>query len=325
MYWAKEGDFETHENVLSVIYNGAIASGLVYAQDEPTGVLAESYLIKLIGKEVSLATNLYLSCVLTHVIYPKYSRELLATWANKVENEFIALPTTKSGEIDFDYMENYIQLIVNSALKDFDAFINENALSSVVLTSKEKQVIEDFDSGKIRFVEFRIGDLFKVYSPSKRFNANAVTFGGQYPYVARGSENNGIRGFITQDIKYLSNGNTISFGQDTATIYYQKSPYFTGDKIKVMDLADSDLNENRATYLICAMRKAFSSFTWGNSSFNEDILNGVLIKLPVTQDNKIDYDFMENYIMAQKKLAMKDVVQYADRKIAATKQVIDPH
>lgn len=33
--------------------------------------------------------------------------------------------------------------------------------------------------------------------------------------------NNVQRGYIIEDEKYLNEGNTISFGQDTATAYYQ--------------------------------------------------------------------------------------------------------
>ena len=86
------------------------------------------------------------------------------------------------------------------------------------------------------FGKFSLGGdegLFNIYSPKKRFNANTVTFGGKYPYVARGSSNNGIRGYITEDEKYLSPAKSLSFGQDTATVYYQPDAYFTGDKIKV--------------------------------------------------------------------------------------------
>ena len=98
----------------------------------------------------------------------------------------------------------------------------------------------------------------------KRFNANTVQFNGKYPYVVRSSQNNGIRGYITQDEKYLNSGNTISFGQDTATIFYQEKPYFTGDKIKIMTYLDRKLTPEIACYLLAVMRKAFQDFTWGN-------------------------------------------------------------
>lgn len=134
MYWAKQGDFITHKNVLSVIYNGAIAAGLVYAQPYETGILAESYFVKLKDIEVSFRTNLFLQKVLEHFLYPKYSREYLATWSGKVENEKIILPTNDSGEIDYEFMENFIKAIEKLVIKEVvlwaDAKIN--ATKSVI-------------------------------------------------------------------------------------------------------------------------------------------------------------------------------------------------
>ncbi|MFZ3580276.1 restriction endonuclease subunit S [Virgibacillus sp. DJP39] len=95
--------------------------------------------------------------------------------------------------------------------------------------------------------------------------------------------------------EFLNPGNTISFGQDTATLFYQKDPYFTGDKIKILIPKMSKFNELIALYIITCMRKAFANFSWGSSSFNENIINKVSILLP-TKDGKVDYELIENYI-----------------------------
>lgn len=146
------------------------------------------------------------------------------------------------------------------------------------------------------FKEFEIRDIFEVKSPSKRFNANAIKLGKGYPYVVRTSENNGIKGYTIQDEKYLCEGGTISFGQDTATIFFQEKPYFTGDKIKVMKCRDTELNTQTASYMLTALRKSFSSFSWGVSSFNEAVLNSVKIILPVKTNGNVDYQYMQHVI-----------------------------
>ena len=87
-----------------------------------------------------------------------------------------------------------------------------------------------------KFINFMLSDVFTIYSPKVRFNANTVDFGGKYPYVARGSSSNGIRGYITENEAYLNPAKSLSFGQDTATVFYQPKAYFTGDKIKIMIL-----------------------------------------------------------------------------------------
>ncbi|MCL2086296.1 MAG: restriction endonuclease subunit S [Oscillospiraceae bacterium] len=138
--------------------------------------------------------------------------------------------------------------------------------------------------------------MFEIETPKAKFNANALTFDGGHPYVARGEVNNGIRGWIDKDECYLNKENTISFGQDTATLFYQSKPYFTGDKIKIFDLKAQRLNRLSAHFLITCMKKAFSTFSWGSSSYSVKNLEQVPVLLPVTLDNFPDFSYMEDYI-----------------------------
>ena len=163
--------------------------------------------------------------------------------------------------------------------------------------------------------------LFEITSPKKRFNANEIQFDGKYPYVARGCNNNGIRGYITEDEQYLNNGNTISFGQDTVTVFYQKHPYFTGDKIKIMTFQKGELTMDTACYFITAIRKAFQGFIWGQSSFNEKVINNMEILLPVAENGDIDYGFIMSFITAQKKMVIKDILDCKRNEISACKRI----
>lgn len=107
--------------------------------------------------------------------------------------------------------------------------------------------------------------------------------------------NNGQKGFIDEDTEFLNDGNTISFGQDTATMFYQERPYFTGDKIKILKPKEKRFCKANAQFFLSAMRKVFSSFSWGSSSFSVSIIEKQKIQLP-TQEGKIDFDFMESFI-----------------------------
>ena len=163
------------------------------------------------------------------------------------------------------------------------------------ISPRLKKLKEDFIKNGGKFEKYEIGNLFEIKTPSKKFNANTLKFGGKYPYVVRTSQNNGIRNYIDEDIKYLNPANTISFGQDTATIFYQEQPYFTGDKIKILSFKHKKLEQKTACFLLSVMNKSFSSFLWGQASFNVEILKKVKILLPTT-NNKIDVQYMENYI-----------------------------
>ena len=76
---------------------------------------------------------------------------------------------------------------------------------------------------KVEWGDFKIGDLFEINTYKKRFDANKVKIfdSGDFPYVVRTGLNNGIKGYINEDEQFLNEGNTISFGQDTATMFYQ--------------------------------------------------------------------------------------------------------
>ena len=157
---------------------------------------------------------------------------------------------------------------------------------------------------------FKLKELFTISSSKKKFNASDIKFGGKYPYVARGTSNNGIKGYVDLDTRYLNPANTISFGQDTATMYYQKDAYFTGDKIKIFSFTKKTLDERLALYLIACMRHAFRLFIWGAQSFDEKVLGNVEISLPVTASKNIDFDFINSRMRELEESRMRELQSY---------------
>ena len=69
------------------------------------------------------------------------------------------------------------------------------------------------------------------------------------------------------------------------------------------------------------MRKAFSSFAWGTSSFDEEVLKNVEVYVPITKSNKVDLVFMVHFIRAAMKLAIRCVAERKDREIEATRRI----
>ena len=148
----------------------------------------------------------------------------------------------------------------------------------------------------VEWGEYRLGHLFEILSSKKKFDANKVVIGDKgHPYVVRTIQNNGIRGLIEADESYLNDGNTISFGQDTATMYYQPTPYFTGDKIKVLRPKFKEFTPRSAQFFVSCLQKPFMSFSWGASSFNVKTLEQQVMLLP-TREGEIDFEFVERFI-----------------------------
>ena len=164
---------------------------------------------------------------------------------------------------------------------------------------------------EVKWGEFKIGDLFEILSYKKRFDANKVQLEKQgHPYIVRTALNNGLKGFLNEDEKYLNDGNTISFGQDTATMFYQEKPYFTGDKIKILKPKYSRFGKANALFFITEMTKSFSNFSWGSTSFSVDTISDQQVSLPITPENKIDFDFMEAFIRELEEERIRELAAY---------------
>lgn len=153
--------------------------------------------------------------------------------------------------------------------------------------------------------------MFEILSYKKRFDANKVQLENQgHPYIVRTALNNGLKGFLNEDEKYLNEGNTISFGQDTATMFYQEKPYFTGDKIKILKPKYSRFGKANALFFITEMTKSFSNFSWGSTSFSVDTISDQQVSLPITPENKIDFDFMEAFIRELEEERIRELAAY---------------
>lgn len=256
-----------------------------------------------------------------HFLKYNFGYENMCSWA-KIKQEKISLPVKKDREIDFAFMEDFISQLEACRLSQLEAYLLVTGLKNYTLTPAEEQSLTDFQNGNIKWGEFKVVDLFDVKTSKKRFDANKVkVLQVGYPYVVRTALNNGIKGFLNENEKYLNLGNTISFGQDTATIFYQEKPYFTGDKIKILEPKHKFFGKKNAQFIITVMEQSFRAFSWGSSSFSEEVIKTQNIYIPI-QKEEINFEYMETLISAVQKLVIKDVVEYADRKIEATREII---
>lgn len=273
----------------------------------------------------NIGKNQYLFIVTAfkNAVRGKYSYGSKFNRANAAK-EKIQLPTIivkGRPQIALDYMDQFIATLNAERIATLNAYLAATGLNDYTLTQKEQDALDGFNS--VGWATFEIRDLFDVLSTKKKFNAADLTFNGRYRYIARGEGRNGIRGYINEDEKYLNKGNTISFGQDTATMFYQSESYFTGDKIKIFEpKISTPFNKDIAQIFITSIKKAFSSFSWGSSSYNVSVLNSTKIKLPIKADGSPDYEYMNLVAPAMQKVVIKNLVDYLDHRIDKTKIAI---
>ena len=116
MYYGDKTVFESINMTIDIVQNGAIATGDVYPQPQPTGVLWDAYLIRAIHHQDTTETLMYISAAIKKSIKRKYTYDNKAYW-EQVKKETIDLPVTPSGEVDYHFMETYIRAIEKLAIQ----------------------------------------------------------------------------------------------------------------------------------------------------------------------------------------------------------------
>ena len=239
----------------------------------------------------------------------------------------------KNGVIDFAFMENFIAELEAERIAELEAYLRVTGLSDYILTEEERAVLEAFRNGKISWggvklldkqqvkdIEWRVFNLEKLFGKSTRGRRlrSQDRISGNLPFVTAGEANEGISDFIGNDV--------IVFSENTTTIdmfgsaKYRNYKYGGDDHIAVVHT--ENLPKYAAIYVTTAIHKVSyaGQFSYSRNFYAKDADN-LNISLPSVQGKPM-YDYMEVFIRAVQKLVIKDVVQYAERKLEATRAVV---
>lgn len=144
--------------------------------------------------------------------------------------------------------------------------------------------------------EFVFGDVFDIQATSSGIDKKKLFGGvGNVPYLTRTDNNNGIDGFVElQEASSLDEGNVITIGLDTQTVFYQESSFYTGQNIQVVK--HKKLNKYNALFIIRAIRILVQKFSWGSYGATLTRLRRGKLFLPIQSDGAPDWEFMSNYM-----------------------------
>ena len=257
----------------------------------------------------------------------------------------IQLPI-QNGEIDFAFMENFIAELEAERLAELEAYLRVTGLSDYILTEEEKAVLEAFRSGKISWggvklpngqevtnIEwkmFRMEDVLdwqpqKEIDPLKLDNLKDVNQ-KLYPFYGQATINNGIISYNQLVDEVLNNKegkSTILIHSNNQNTVYLETPFYLKDGHGATSVLQSEkLNKLNALYFMSSIKKVILSKYSYNAKATKIELKNTLISLPSSQGVPL-YAYMEVFIKAVQKLVIKEVVQYADRKIGVTKKLVN--
>ncbi len=199
--------------------------------------------------------------------------------------------------------------------------MSASGLKDTTLTVEEQQALADFESQQ--FEAFNVIDVFNVKNSGNILSRDIVEDSGETPYLCASAENNAVSSYISYDENYLDKGNCVFIGGKTFVVSYQEKDFFSNDSHNlILYLKDEEKRTKlHQLYLATCINKSLGhQYSWGDSISNKKIQKDK-VSLP-TKNKQPDFSSMETFISAIQKLVIKDVVKYADEKIAATKQVV---
>lgn len=328
MYYGRQKDFDYAEMTIDIVSDGAISTGNVYPQPQKTGVLYNAYLIKskfLISENILnfFASSIYKS------IKPKFGYDNKAVWG-KVRKEKIKLPT-KNKQIDFEFMESFVAEIEDQRVAELDAYLNITGLKDYKLIDVEINAIDYLK--KVKWQEFKMGDLFERIKTKKLpYKAKELPKESKdnyiLPLLTSSFMNQGLNYYAPEtNATVLKNVITIPSNSDIYRSYYQSREFSVLSDAYAIKWKNKEikLSPNGYLFLVSCINKVtdLPIYSYKNKLGGWNVVKNKYIKLPVDKNGEIDFNYMENLTQAIKKLVIKDVVQYSDKKLETTKEVIN--
>lgn len=253
--------------------------------------------------------------------------ELVRHFEKFLLSQKIPLPT-KGDSIDFDFMRRYIATLKAERVATLKAYLQAAGLSDTILTEGELAALDALRQNRVEWRELPIcgGDgAFDVYNTHCILKEQVVPDSGNIPYVGAGESNNSVQTYISYDSNFLDRGNSIMIGGKTLVITYQEQDYISNDSHNLALYYKDVEHPKRALqlFLVSALYRSLKpKYHWGDSISKAKIKNDILA-LPFNKQGSVDYEFINNLISAQIKLAISDMLKSKDLEIETTEQVIN--
>ena len=262
---------------------------------------------------------LFTTATINKALYEYRSAYVYPT-LEEVKRIKVEFPQTGNGEIDFDFMENLVAELEARRVAELEAYLLATGLKDYTLTEEERNALENYNT--MSFGKFAVTDVFDIKNTSNILSCDITENSGETPYLCASAENNSVSSYISYNRRYIEEGNCIFIGGKTFVVSWQKEDFFSNDSHNLA-LYYKGEQKDRLTQLFlatCIKKSLCYKYSWGNSISKSKIKEDY-VDLPV-KDCELDLQNVKTLISAIQKLVIKDVVLYADSKIAETKNII---
>jgi len=251
-------------------------------KDFATGVKIYTLRNRHLNKEIGM----FICTILNKENYKyNYGR---ARVLDKIKNEIIKLPVDEYNNPNWEYMENYINIIDNKKDKKGEVFASK---------LKTKNKINEVDLDIEGWKEFYLHKLFNTSMGNGIDAISTTNDNPKYNYVSRDSNGNGVVGFVDEvegQKPFPAGAMSLALGGSfLGSCFIQKEPFYTAQNVGILQEKEP-LSIHTKLFISTLIRneckikyQAFGREL--NSHFRKDFT----IKLPVLMNGN-DYIFDKN-------------------------------
>ena len=315
------------KNTITIdMFGSAKYRGYEYGADDHVAVVHTEFLPEDVVIYVTAAIHKS-----SHAGKFDYSRNFYASDADELVIQLPTITSNGKSELAVDFMGDFIATLKAERIATLKAYLKTSGLDDYIINDSDQDKLNHLDT--VPLGTFKIETLFKKLNlknnnpsfeklldtstlPTDEFNLPLVNAKlGNNGIMFYGRENDFDSAEMTIDV--VSNGAVA-----TGTVYAQ--PYKTGvlwDAYLLKPVVD-DINKEKLLYLAASLQKSIrTKFGWEDKAVWSKVKHEI-ITLPIKPDKTPDYDFMEQFVTAMKKVVIKNVVDYADEKITLHRQVL---
>ena len=154
-----------------------------------------------------------------------------------------------------------------------------------------------------KYKPFNVGDIFFITNGKGITRQEIKDHPGELAAIQSAATNNGIMGFIDEDYCRERNYSftlepclTVARTGSSGYVTFQEHGCCVGDSAKLLLLKGKKKTKNIYLYLRTILMANKYRYTFARKVTEENYLNDI-IELPINEDDEIDYEYMENYIM----------------------------
>lgn len=219
----------------------------------------------------------------------------------------IVLPVTDDGEVNWQFMENYI--------KQEQKEIAQNVINYY----EQKMIQTGFDLIGLEDVEwkdFKISDLFETFkgtngvqTPTGSYIPKDELIDSNIPRITARETNNGIDGYyhsLNKNFRVFNNFISVSF---MGSAFYHSYEASLDMKVHALIPKNFDLTENIALFIIQSLKNNTKLFSYGNQLSSTDLPHQKIL-LPIDSNGNPHLEYIDTFIRKIKSGNIEKALQY---------------